>query len=344
MIRSFELVNFRGFKSAEIKECKRINVIVGRNGSGKTSLLEGLFLACGPSPEVVFRLRQWRGFEAQVMAGAARVAQKAMWGDLFHEFDGVKPVKLYATGDIPHNRQLTIRPSQQNVTVSFDKSAPSLIYDYSVSFTWKVGKDEIVITPVVDSNGVHMPPIKETPTEVFFYAANVNYSAAESAGRLSDLSKSDRLGDFETTFKERYPVVENISIEIYAGAPMIFAKVKHVREKVPLNLLSAGMSKLAAILLAFPTAPKSIVLIDEIENGLYYRDLPAIWQSLLRFANKFDCQIFASTHSRECIEAAASVAESSPSDFSVIQASGGGLHQFQGESFVRAIEDDIEIR
>ena len=125
---------------------------------------------------------------------------------------------------------------------------------------------------------------------------------------------------------------------------MVYGEVKSFREKVPLTILSGGMNKLAAILLSFPTAPNCVVLIDEIEGGFYYRRFPKILETLVDFCNTYNSQIFATTHSGECIAAAAEVARNNPGAFSVIQASSGTLHQFPGDTFVDAVDENIEIR
>jgi AAA15 family ATPase/GTPase len=45
MIHSIDIRNFRCFERLEIGNCRRINLLVGDNGSGKTALLEAIFLA-----------------------------------------------------------------------------------------------------------------------------------------------------------------------------------------------------------------------------------------------------------------------------------------------------------
>ncbi len=49
MITELTMENFRGFSSLELKDLKRVNVVVGQNNSGKTSLLEGILLLCEPT-------------------------------------------------------------------------------------------------------------------------------------------------------------------------------------------------------------------------------------------------------------------------------------------------------
>jgi recombinational DNA repair ATPase RecF len=66
MIETIKIRNFRSYDDVEIKDARRINVIVGENGSGKTALLEALFLAMGPSPEIALRTRLWRGTRYQL--------------------------------------------------------------------------------------------------------------------------------------------------------------------------------------------------------------------------------------------------------------------------------------
>jgi hypothetical protein len=48
MIEELVLENFRGFRSLDLKGLKPVNLIVGHNNTGKTSLLEGILLSCQP--------------------------------------------------------------------------------------------------------------------------------------------------------------------------------------------------------------------------------------------------------------------------------------------------------
>ena len=78
MIDSLSIKNFRLFKDVKVDGCRRINILVGENGSGKTALLEALFLAAGVSPELALRTRAWRGVDAERVSGTA--AERAAAG------------------------------------------------------------------------------------------------------------------------------------------------------------------------------------------------------------------------------------------------------------------------
>lgn len=55
---------------------------------------------------------------------------------------------------------------------------------------------------------------------------------------------------------------------------------------------------------AFDDLGRINLLIDEIENGLYYRGLEDFWSGLITVLVDQNVQLFATTHSRECMEAA----------------------------------------
>ena len=129
---------------------------------------------------------------------------------------------------------------------------------------------------------------------------------------------------------------------------MLFAHVKDLPEKIPLSLASGGMNKLAAILLAMPSHPRGVIMVDEVENGVYYKRLPLIWESLLDLARAHECQVFVSTHSGECIEAAAQIAEKNPDDFSLVRTVSekgvSKIKQITGRKFAAALEQRLDIR
>jgi AAA15 family ATPase/GTPase len=47
-----------------------------------------------------------------------------------------------------------------------------------------------------------------------------------------------------------------------------------------------------------------VLLIDDIENGIHCETLPQIWKGIATLAASENIQVFATTHSRECLAAA----------------------------------------
>src|SRR5262245_17729846 len=78
MFTSFTLKNFRCFRELQIEPLERVNLIAGKNNTGKTALLEGISLHLGPNnPALSLGLNAWRGIEQ------TNVDAEELWGWLF---------------------------------------------------------------------------------------------------------------------------------------------------------------------------------------------------------------------------------------------------------------------
>ena len=64
------------------------------------------------------------------------------------------------------------------------------------------------------------------------------------------------------------------------------------------------MTHLTRIVIAAASVPGGVLLVDEIENGLHHSVLPDVWRVVGKAAEQFNTQVFATTHSFECVEAA----------------------------------------
>ena len=129
---------------------------------------------------------------------------------------------------------------------------------------------------------------------------------------------------------------------------MLFCDIPWLPEKIPVALVSGGTHKLLCLLLGIATFPKGVILIDELENGFYYKALPKVWEALFAFCRKFDVQIFVSTHSKECVDSILPVLKGHEKQFRLLRAERKNGHRaiktFRGEEFEAAIKQDVEIR
>ena len=71
-----------------------------------------------------------------------------------------------------------------------------------------------------------------------------------------------------------------------------------------MSQMGVGMVRLRSLVLEIENAAGGVVLVDEIENGLHYSVMGRVWEALAAAARQSDTQIFATTHSFECIRAA----------------------------------------
>lgn len=349
MIRSIDIRNFRCYERLRIEECSRLNVVVGDNGSGKTALLEAIFLPLGTSTEIAMRFRQQRGLEG-VFSGPRRRIEDAIWGDFFHNYNFQNPISLMLSGDGPEARSLVLSRGKTEYFLPLSESDEAEISSSEpVVFTWKDsnGKEHRAI-PKITSSGVEMPDTGEDMPDFFYFAATHNIPSRENAGRFSDLSRKKRDRQFVELFTKEYTWIDDINIEVSAGAPVLYATLKGFKEKMPLANISGGINRMVGILLAIASRPRSVVLVDEIENGIYYKHQAAIWRGLLTFMREYDSQLFVTTHSQAWLESLVKSSADDLNDVSLWRLERSKnkimLRQFSGATLKAGIEYGQEVR
>jgi len=83
----------------------------------------------------------------------------------------------------------------------------------------------------------------------------------------------------------------------------IIVKMKNSDSPIPLRTLGDGISRVFGLILTLVNSKDGILLIDEFENGLHYTVMFELWKLILQVARRLNVQIFATTHSSDCIEA-----------------------------------------
>jgi AAA15 family ATPase/GTPase len=142
--------------------------------------------------------------------------------------------------------------------------------------------------------------------------------------------------------------IRTVRLDAVASKPFIVVDVG-LRERIPLSQASQGVYRLVAIFSELLGHKTDVCLIDEIENGIHYTALPAVWTGIAEVSARLGVQVFATTHSRECFTAAHETFAARDSyDLRVIQ-----LYRVRDETTGRtldrehieaAIASDIELR
>ena len=350
MIRSIDIKNFRCYERLRVNACKRINVVVGDNGSGKTALLEAIFMALTSTTEVALRLRQQRGLDSAFQGTTPKI-EEAIWSDYFYkgQIKGNR-IEIELRGDGPEHRFLQLAGINASSERPFE-GWPD-ITSGPIIFIWQNNNGEVFRTRPIITNGIlSFSETGEDNPFFFHFGALQITSSIENASRFSDLSKQNKHHEFVASFKKEYPFIEDMGIEVAAGAAAIFAKIKGSDRKIPLTSVSGSINRVVAILLSVASSdPKSAVLtIDEIENGVYYKHQETMWRQLLHLVREKEAQIFATTHSLECLKTLIAAAGDDTDDIALwrIERDKDGqpeLLQFSGDELASAIELDFEVR
>ena len=82
----------------------------------------------------------------------------------------------------------------------------------------------------------------------------------------------------------------------------LMVKLEQFSEPVPFKSLGEGIEHLLSISLSLICARGGILLLDEVENGIHYSVQPKLWEVIFEQAARWNIQVFATTHSWDCVE------------------------------------------
>ncbi|ASC71694.1 ATP/GTP phosphatase [Halomicronema hongdechloris C2206] len=313
MLSSFQIRNFRCFQELKFDSLSRINLIGGKNNTGKTTLLESLFLSLGPNnPELLIRLNAFRGIQQFRIQNSSLL--EGPWKWLFRDARINSMIEIIERYTESEERRLTIAYSKFNqsildikgsaedipqaLTTSEDIAGKEILLTYSIAeevyksrlFTGIKGELEIE-----RAGGI--------PLQKGIFLSSRTRSPSEEAERFSKAEKENKQDFILRSLRFVEPRIKRLTLLLESGQPMIFSDIG-IGELVPLNFMGEGLSRLLSILLAIIDASNGRVLIDEVENGLHYSVLEDAWKAIQQAAQDSNVQVFATTHSLECIRAA----------------------------------------
>jgi len=309
MYRSFAIKNFRCFGELELRPLERVNLIVGMNNVGKTALLEALFLHIGPnSPELSLAIHGFRGLERLV------VDPREVWEWLFFDKRVDETIELASLDEDDRQRSLRIRlmePRESRIAPPNEAMSPKAMG----SLTTAIGLRELLLeyrdgAQAATSRAFIVPP-NEVKTERaqlgplplgIFLSTHIRFPQ-EDAARFSNLERVRRQDQVLSALQILDSRLSRLAVLVTGGVPMVCGDVG-LETLVPLPLMGEGMVRLLSMVLAIASAAGGTVLIDEIENGLHYSVMVEVWKAIAHAARQSDAQVFATTHSWECVEAA----------------------------------------
>ena len=347
VITDATLRNFRGFKSAELHNCKLINVIMGRNATGKSTLLEAIFACLGKPGDFISRFHVQR---SMAVGGPTTLeADAAFWSDFFFDGDLSKTIEISLEGDANHKRSVQISYDQTKGFMPFNQppqtapipaTQPWLVSPATLQYAYNNKTETVYLAPIPTlQNYVPLGTDILAAAAAFFPAAASSLS--EAVDRYSRLLATDEHHQLVTELKEQFNFIEEIDVVAPFGVPSLYVKIRGLKTRQQLGLVSGGIAKIVAILLAIASVPGGVVLIDEIENGIFHDRFEVLWRAVYKFALATNTQIFATTHSKECLEGLATASKDWEDQVAFIRSVSDGpnkqFEQFSGNSIFGAM-------
>jgi hypothetical protein len=303
MIVAAKVERFRGLQHLEVDGFGRVNLIVGKNDCGKTALMEAV----------------WIGGAAGFPREAAVVQQHRLpnvpvndfdrfWLPMFWRHDPSQGFCVSVSATDSGRAAVTYRqapPPADLLSVGIDGGgAPA----WALNVETQVNEDEAVAQIVATAEGIWVSPGPRGPASTtVFVPTNKNITASDIR-RFSKLKQSGR--DLEVLEILRHVDERVSSIELLSptgSEAEVFVRIAPDAPLLPLAIMGDGFQRCFEIGVAAAglDGPGLRLFIDEIDNGLHHSTLEPIWRWLATISKQRDLQVFATTHSEECIHAAA---------------------------------------
>jgi hypothetical protein len=271
MFEAVEIENFRGFGKLHLEGLGGVNLVVGKNDTGKTSLLEGLTLVANP-PMI-------QGLPGLFRANAGIVGER-FYHWLFKDGAGTEPTCLSASSRDGVARKVALTRAGQP-----DR--------------------ELQDAPVVDfeNTTVRLRRSKSAPLRV--HAVSVQHREPDAmvdafAEAVRAPADERQMESLLASVDQR---VKSVRIDAAQSKPFIVVDIG-LTDRAPLSQAGQGIYRLVAIFSELLGRKPNICFIDEVENGIHYSALPAVWQGIAEVSARLGIQVFATTHSWECLVAA----------------------------------------
>jgi len=325
MYSSFEIKSFRCFERLKLENLARINLIAGKNNVGKTSLLEALYHHSGAyNPRLLLDLmglRGWAQLKVELSSGST-----TPWDSFFNDYDTHKQIVLTDRDGTRRGAITTLRfvLEPDDATIAAEEQR-SLIEGLGSDITSnevrlaleqvrkegeKIDRSWIVFR---DGEFRVKPSPPRPPFTAVFVGARIGIVHKELAQRFSRIEVDSRHASFVPALRSIEPGLQRLAVVVSGEVAMIHGDVG-LRRLVPLADMGGGIVGLTNLLLAISRAENGMVLVDEIENGLHHSVMQKVWKTIGDTARQFNVQVFATTHSDECINAAIEVYRTEQAD------------------------------
>lgn len=263
MIDYLKISNFMAFEKLEIPALKRVNLIAGKNNSGKTTLLDAI--------------RIYAAFGDQTVINNILFARESFttgWTESYNALFNKNPGK------------------KSNILIinDFELERKNKGHEYFFEYL----SEDLHDTKKLDAQNSPDYP-KDKVTYVPFQS---NFKKLSELWDNIVLTPKE-----DDVYKILRETVEPKLIRFDVGSNKVRVRLDDTKKPVPLGTLGDGVNRVLLIALSLANAQNSYLLIDELELGLHYSAMEKLWEMIFKYAIEWNIQVFATTHSQDAIRA-----------------------------------------
>ena len=303
----FKVNNFKRFDNLEVNNIGQFNLIVGDNNVGKTSLLEAL----------LFDESNYNQFLSNIWNSLLQVRKLPFHNEiskLFDQLDTTDFVSYFVkdkSQPITYNfkfkdgiiQKLSIKPINKadllptELNILGSKTFLHQTSNFLVKITTHNNSSDIRYTTFNKEKGSYDDYYPLACFGLSYQHDLINF--------FSEVTKPNAQYDFITTeMRKQLPSLDKIDISTAFSKDFIVLAIreKNKEELMPISFYGDGLNKFFRYLLEIYLNKGKRLMIDEIDTGIHYSRMQSNFKSLIELAHNHKVQLFATTHSKECLE------------------------------------------
>jgi len=323
-MKSLLIKNYKNIQNLTINSLADVNLIVGRNNVGKSTLLEAIsFFASNGDINWIKQILEFRGESVNFRLNEENAAEK--------ELDRFLTLFTGRKIDFSDNKPIIIGEDDKNfISMRIVRFEENIIKDEN-------GNERKTRTVIQDKedytkfesiySGIEIETLSR---KILIPLIGNRYSSSSFPSekkidfeyvKTSDFrnEKNANLWDRISLFEEESYVIEALRIIEPRIAKINFLKEdnnsrnRNEEERVPfvtlnnddkryrLSSMGVGVNRILTIILSLVNCKNGILLLDEFENGLHYSVQTDLWKIIFMLSKKLNLQIFVTSHSNDCI-------------------------------------------
>jgi hypothetical protein len=316
LITRVEVDNFRCFQKLRVDGLSRVNLFVGKNNSGKTALLEAIeAIVSVENPMPLYRASMERG-ESRIVRrkGAESETVELEIRHWFHghRFEEGATFRLRAFGDREFSMSRTVERAGPMLPPPFVPGMFVLTLQRDGRQVDRVGILPLTPDGFLGSGApLRLMGFSDAGLPVGFVTTH-HLLASELALLWEGILLTPREEATVESLRLIDPRIDRTAISATSGTAAARVLLHGATGPIPMGTLGEGVSRIFTLAIYLAKTRGGFLLVDEIENGLHWSVMPKVWRFLVETAQSLDVQVFATTHSKDCIEAIAELHGSDP--------------------------------
>lgn len=270
-LTDIEIKQFKCFTDFKASGFKRVNLIGGKNNIGKTALMEAIYINTSSV-----------NINSMITAIAGVKYKREKANLIFRKNDSkenLDATKQYSSISNLNTREFYINDDDAKKQYNF------VIY----GITKTINARDLTIIPK------HISNIRFIDS---FGSSDENFVKVYQ--KVQQLDKENELNHYIHEFDDS---IKNF--KVIGDKPQCKTNGKYQ----DINEFGEGLKTYISIICSLYACEDGYLFIDEIDNGIYYEHFDRLWEIILTLSKQTNCQVFATTHSREMLESFARIAK-----------------------------------